>query len=367
MKHLNIVGLVLFLVYCSGSNAVIQNEIDELKSKELCGKVLEKTTCPKGAFPEICAGVQSDNLDIINQIKTHCDEIEEPKSINSIIVDSLKPYKDELIAAIIAVLLAALASLKVRMHRLAESAKIAISRLAYPLFEEYESYDSRALNIVLIGEGGSGKTTLIRALSGAPEAAPDIATDDISTYSLVQEVTVENDNSKKRRLFRLYIDDYVGQNFIRALKDESINSRLKSIPSAFPVIVVDLFPKTTEQNGNRFKTFDQDRIDYQLSIYNDVVIQLAMSRSIGTKDIVLFINKIDKLQSVTEKSKKNAEEAYSLLIEKLKDIRGKRVHVIAGSAQNGLGVVGYSEGNNEDRSLLEIIHDICIEDGKRYQ
>ena len=96
----------------------------------------------------------------------------------------------------------------------------------------------------------------------------------------------------------------------------------------------------------------------QLAIYNDVVRQLILSRAKEGKDIVLFINKIDMLSPLTPENFAAAEEVYKPLIDSLEDVRGKRLHTIVGSARAGIGVVGHSQGREDQKSLLQIIHDV---------
>lgn len=348
---------------------LVNTELKGITNKKVCKEVIEVTTCPSGSYPEICKEITAKNPTVISQVNEHCEKIKEPeaKGVIDILFDEFNfngnGNGNELIASIIAALVAILTWIKIRFHRFKKATEHLITRLADPFYKNYESYDSRAINAVLIGEGGSGKTTLIRALTGASEASPDIGTDSISTYSLVHEVTVNQNNSKKRRIFRIYIDDYVGQQLIDCINDKTINERLEKIPAAFPIIVVDLFPKITGKEENKYKNIDQERVDEQLRIFHGNTIQLMLTRSVNTKDIVVFINKIDKLSNVSKNSYESARNAYSSLIEQLEDIRGKRVHVIVGSAQTGCGVVGYSDGNRERRSLLEVIHDVSSSDG----
>lgn len=350
----------IFILFSNAAYADLASELQSITSDEICTQIKDPGTCPAGAYPSVCAGITAADQSIIDQVNTTCSNLPTPTpdvSLWQTFLDGAKEYRDEIVGTIIAALLAALAWLKVSFNRLRAAAKTAFNRLADPFLKPGTKYDSRALNVILIGEGGSGKTTLIHSLTAAPEAVPEIATNSIETYSLVQEVTVKADDSIKRRLFRIFIDDYVGQNLVAALEDTSINERLKKIPAALPVIVVDLFPPDRDNPDALHKTINQARVDQQLAIYNDLVQQLILSRAKEAKDIVLFINKIDMISPLTRKSYATAEQAYKTLIDNLADVRGKRLHTIVGSARAGIGVVGYSQGRDDEKSLLQIIHD----------
>lgn len=350
----------LIVIFSSTAFADLATEIQSITSQRICNELKSPESCPTGSFPQICAGIAAADQAIVSQVNTACaglPVISPDVSLWQTLRDVAKEYKDEIGGTIIAALLAILAWLKVSFNKLREAAQTAFNRLADPFIKPGTKYDSRALNVVLIGEGGSGKTTLIHSLTAAPEAVPEIATDSIETYSLVQEVTVKTDDSVKRRLFRIFIDDYVGQNLVAALENATINERLAKISAALPVVVVDLFPPDRDNPDKLYKTINKQRVKDQLAIYNDLVQQLVLSRAKEAKDIVLFINKIDMLSPLTKENYAAAELAYKTLIDSLADVRGKRLHIIVGSARSGIGIVGHSQGRDDKRSLLQIIHD----------
>ena len=336
----------------------LKTEISYLITKEACRKIADKKNCPSDTYPQVCSALSSDNQQAIRAINEQCDEVLKEVSLVSKLTESVYKYSDQINSAILAGLLALLAWLRLSFTKLKKSAQAAFERLSDPACETNQNYESKSLNIFLVGEGGSGKTSIIKSLTAAPEAAPDIATNSISTYSLVHEVTVLNKerNIKSRRFYRFYIDDYEGQNLPELMGDSALKERYKKIPDAIPVIVVDLF----EGGGNSTsKVFCEERINYQLSIYNDVVIQFILKHTPKSEDTIIFINKLDMLQTIRSSSYTQAIEKYDDLIKKFKEVRGRRLHVIVGSARSGLGVAGDSEGNAKNRGLLETLHDVC--------
>jgi hypothetical protein len=80
----------------------------------------------------------------------------------------------ELVLLAVSVLFGALsARLRIRLERLKGKIGLLFSRVFDPFFLRPSHFDQYATNLILIGEGGSGKTTLVHALSGANEAKPD--------------------------------------------------------------------------------------------------------------------------------------------------------------------------------------------------
>jgi hypothetical protein len=115
--------------------------------------------------------------------------------------------------------------LKLRFEALKDKVAILSSRILDPFFTRPELFDQYATNLILIGEGGSGKTTIVHALSGCNEAAPDIATSIKSTYTLVNEVSIETGQQLTRRLVRVYTDDYAGQNWTSGAQSELVKKK----------------------------------------------------------------------------------------------------------------------------------------------
>jgi GTPase SAR1 family protein len=238
-------------------------------------------------------------------------------------------------------------------------------RVLDPFFQRPDDYEQYGTNLILIGEGGSGKTTLLHALSASSEAAPDIATAQVSTYTLVYEVSIKKDNVReKRRLVRIYAEDYEGQNWVQGTqKNELLKKRQDMIRSSTLLIVVDLVsPASKIERPPPREGIDKRRVRDQLEAYNDQSIQ-TLTHLIDfaeKRQIVLFINKIDLIYPVTRETIAEAKKAYSTLIDRLEDVRGAELHVLVGSAATGQAVVGYDEGHKTQTSLLKFVIDHAL-------
>lgn len=239
-----------------------------------------------------------------------------------------------------------------------EQIEILEDRALDPFFERPADYDQFATNMILIGEGGSGKTALLHALTGAAEAKPDVATPDRSTYTLVHEISIEQKGRVVRRLTRIYSDDYEGQNWVQGVSNDQVRSRQKFIPSSTLVVVVDLVaPGSQSSPAKRRAKIDTKRVREQLGIYNDPAIQ-TLAQLLGPDgQVILFINKIDLIYPFTDDIVEEAKAAYNPLIEQLSDIRGARIRVLVGSAATGESVVGFDHGHEDQKSLLRLVLD----------
>jgi len=228
-------------------------------------------------------------------------------------------------------------------------------RIGDPFFKRSVSFENHGLNIIVVGEGKSGKTTIIHTLSGSDDANPEVSTDEYATYTLVHEINVVSTGRNKRDVYRLYFDDYVGQRFDSAVNNPLLDLRRKVIPASVLMIVVDVFLDRPPANG----VFDLKRIREQNDFYTNEGILQILIRLLGSgKQIILFINKIDMAVAPPNINLSElAKEKYKPIIDALSRIRGKQLSVIAGSAKTGQGVVGYDGGIDSNRSLFKVILD----------
>jgi hypothetical protein len=273
--------------------------------------------------------------------------------------DSLGNYASQLALSALSLLFAtSTAWLKVRFDRLKAKVSVLSSRIFDPFFPRPNFFDQYATNLILIGEGGSGKTTILHALSGANEAKPDVATDTLSTYTLVNEISIEQDKEVTRRLIRIYTDDYVGQNWPQGAQNPRVKARQSVIKSSTMVIVVDVVePGSKIAPPQRRDKFQANRVKQHLNSYNDQAIQ-TLSTLLGTNgQVVLFINKIDLIYPLTDDAKSAVTLAFSPLLKRLEEIRGVELHIILGSAATGMGIVGYDWANKGNKSLYKYVID----------
>ncbi len=254
-----------------------------------------------------------------------------------------------------------LATLNFSFTSLMSEKEILAARVNDPFFDRPKLGEQYATNLILIGEGGSGKTTLVHALTGSEEAEPDIATAEFKTYTVVNEVNTKTNSRISRRLTRIYIDDYVGQDFTQAVDNQALKQRQNVIDSSTLVVVVDLFypPSDSLNPLEQQPTFDIERVNEQLGVYNEPVIQI-LGKLVGSNgQIVLFVNKVDLISSLSPRKIKSIHQAYSRLSTQLQ-LRGIKFGMIIGSAATGQGVVGYDAGAKRNRSLYKFVVDHAI-------
>lgn len=315
------------------------------------------SSCPSGMNQEQCNIFKS-------RISNRCKEFQSTWIDWEKLADHLRKYAAELSFALISAALitlvawlrAKIESLKSTNQILTTTARTLEDRIFDPFFKRPDEYDQFATNMILIGEGGSGKTTIIHALTGADEARPDIATNQVSTYTLVNELTVETKGRVVRRLFRIYIDDYVGQNWVQATNMPPVRKRQEYVRSSTLVIVVDIFPPMVKlQPVTRREHAQKLRVKEHLQAYNGLSLQTLRNLLGENGQIVLFINKMDLLHPLTDEAREEAIRLYQPLIEDLAEIRGVGLHVIAGSAATGWGIVGYDRGQTASKSLYKVV------------
>ena len=226
------------------------------------------------------------------------------------------------------------------------------------------SSDVEGVNVVLIGDGGVGKTSIVRALSGSPFADPHSASDGEETYALAQEVDLIGRNSEPiRRMTRIYLEDHKGQDISGMMLSETVTKRQKMVPSTVIVIVVDLF--ASQKNMKKQASFQKKRITEQLSKYNSDALKTirhkfyynSKTEDKTVKAVCLFINKIDLLKTIDTASLAAAEKAYEPLIDDMNQkFADAGTYVILGAAAVGWGVVGHNKENRgTDKTLQEII------------
>ena len=234
-----------------------------------------------------------------------------------------------------------------------DAAQESIVRAADPIYASQGTYEHEAVNMVLVGEGGSGKTTLIRSFACAGTDRPIVKSGGFATYAMVKEVGVSKAGELRRTVTRIYVDDYEGQRFGDIATNVQLERRRKYVKSTTLVIVVDLFyaDKTAPFSMDKF---DATRIREQIKFYDNDGIRQILSKMLRDGDgIVLFINRLDVLKKIDAAVINKAKRAYRPLIDIFSSLKGISFHVIVGSAKKGWGVIGDADGNSDDASLYE--------------
>jgi hypothetical protein len=217
-----------------------------------------------------------------------------------------------------------------------------LTGVRFQLPEQYiESYN----RVLLVGLGGSGKTTLIRELTGNKSASPRIKSADLLTYSLVHEIVYQEINYAKSHVCRIDIDDYRGQEPAQILAGWNVD-KLEA-PPAFSctsvIFLVDLFEEPAHAGDTQEpqETWNNTRVQKHLTEWPQSLVRsvIYMARQGNLKYICLFVNKVDLL-SVYSTAK--APEIFALfgpIDDALASVSaGALYERIVGSAAKDIGV-----------------------------
>lgn len=202
--------------------------------------------------------------------------------------------------------------------------------------------------VLLLGIGGSGKTTLAQRLTNDHRADPATATDAWQVYSTSRDRPADA-NEPDRDRCRFYVSDYVGQNLgslIGAFLDQQQqpNSPLRYGCVTSVILVVDLFSPPVhadEADNEQRKEWEPERVAENDAAWNDQALDAVwgLLKRPSFRHVCLFINKADRLEQQGEVIEAAIRDAYSPLRSRLDQrIRGVRFETIVGSASHGAGV-----------------------------
>lgn len=322
-------------------------------------------TCPDGPQNQLCKTTKV-------AVETICTPILAQTTYFDFVPDNVRKALTENLAVILVTLIglasaaitawinqkrSQFAKLRAEVAQKDDRVKALERRVMDPFFQRPMAVEQYATNMILIGEGGSGKTTIIHALTSSDKVRPDVATGSLDTFAIIKEITVVKDDKITRRIYRIYTDDYVGQEWTQGTLNPYVRKRQEIVRSSTLVIVVDLVEPTTRTDPQaRQEEYSRTRVRDQLSAYNDLAIQTLVNLVGPGGQVVLFINKIDLIYPLTDEKLASIRQAYAPLIRRLSDLRGIRFHIIFGSAATGRGVVGFADGENDKLSLQEVIY-----------
>ncbi|MEO9894789.1 MAG: GTPase domain-containing protein [Paracoccaceae bacterium] len=300
--------------------------------------------CTESEDPAICTRKQND-------LAQNCLEFLDQSSVKLKIVwnnflASISPYFEELLGAIALFFAAAATYFRTALAKLR-------AKIFDPLIRRAADVSTLGLNVLVIGKGGSGKTSVIKALAGSDEINPNVSNAINAFYSVSHEMDTVEASVVNRRVLRLYFSDHVGQDFASIKETAYFKERkLEGLPKTI-IFVVDLFD-TDEAYGEDgvFDQVDKKRVQDHIRVYSPELLDIVTSGLPHKATIFLFINKIDKLAVPLNQIEKICLDAYKPLIQRLGNVPGSHLKVVAGSAETGQSVMGARSGASQGGTWL---------------
>ena len=221
-------------------------------------------------------------------------------------------------------------------------------------------------SILLVGLGGTGKTSLIRALLNNHEANPNEKTENFEIYKGDRlSIKAKEDKKAENNRFWFYIADYKGQNIGQLVRSFIVQQKKPYSPLAYGyvtslILIVDLIPPKDDIHDDdiqRQEKHDDNRVKEHLSQWNDTALDAIFGLLTSELRYVnIFINKIDLISDRTFESDEKILKLYKILEQKIKKRAGRAtVKIYIGSAQEGTSVnylvedlMEYSTDNNQD-------------------
>lgn len=203
-------------------------------------------------------------------------------------------------------------------------------------------------SIIIVGLGGSGKTTLINRLSGDHRADPEIQTSDYERYRWSEK------SNSIEPTFTYYMADYKGQNIGTLIKGLIKEQKIPYSPMTWGAVnslifVVDIakpYNKNTQAKDFNLEVENvwQERVQYNIDQWSATALDTIFGFTTkpsndpnfnSLKYVCLFVNKIDLLPNMENEIK----IAYQVLSDALLlRCSGLKFELLIGSADKGTAV-----------------------------
>lgn len=250
---------------------------------------------------------------------------------------------DEGLVAIITVVITATVTLVVEFGKRRAIRKVKDS---YILPVQVPHCDKRN-SILLLGLGGTGKTSIIKGLLSNDEADPNERTENFTIYK-GDRLSIKENTGKKTDIssrFWFYIADYKGQNIGQLVRSFIVQQKKPFSPLAYGhvtslILMVDLIAPKKEDHHEDIKkqeSYDTERVKKHSDEWNDTSLDAIFGLLTSElRYVSIFINKVDLMSDRSY----DAEQCYTNLFkdihEKVKKRSGRAtVKTYLGSAKDG--------------------------------
>lgn len=211
-----------------------------------------------------------------------------------------------------------------------------------------QTYEEFYNKVFVLGEPGTGKTTLVRSLTLNVNADPRVKTEKPRIYTFLHETIYANSDfpqSDFAVVTRVDVNDYRGQSLAEALVQfQSVNPQSKAKTWTSLILIIDLFdpPRDNQSLVQPQPNWSEARVRHHVQCWpaNQLNAQIDMVRRAGQlRYLCLFVNKLDLLVNANTDHIRAIEEATRPIYDTLLEASsGAICERIIGSTQRGIGV-----------------------------